>query len=72
MDEPSDLDGRVEQLLRLCGDGPHVLAELLEACVEQLRQVQRARSVLAQLSAEEVQQAIARRHRRLVDPGSGS
>lgn len=72
MDKPSDPDGRVEQLLQLYGNGPHVLAVLLEACVEQLRQEQQARSDLARLSTEEVQRAIARRHRRLMDPGSGS
>lgn len=72
MDERSDPDGHVEQLLQLCGNGPHVLADLLDACVEQLRQVQEARPALAQLSPEEVEQAIARRRPRLVDPGSGS
>lgn len=70
MNQPEVKDA-VEQLLELSASGPRVLADL-DDCVRRLREVQAAKSALAQLSTEDVRQAIARRHQRLVNPGSGS
>ncbi|MDQ3358350.1 MAG: hypothetical protein M3520_05735 [Actinomycetota bacterium] len=67
----SEVGDDVEQLLELSASGPRVLADL-DDCVRRLREVQAARSALAQLSTEDVRQAIARRHQRLANPGSGS
>jgi thioredoxin-like negative regulator of GroEL len=70
MNQPEVKDA-VEQLLELSASGPRVLADL-DNCVHRLREVQAAKSTLAQLSTEDVRQAIARRHQRLVNPGGGS
>ncbi len=70
MNQPEVKDA-VEQLLELSASGPRVLAEL-DNCVYRLREVQAAKSTLAQLSTEDVRQAIACRHQRLVNPGGGS
>jgi thioredoxin-like negative regulator of GroEL len=70
MNQPEVKDA-VEQLLELSASGPRVLAEL-DNCVYRLREVQAAKTTLAQLSTEDVRQAIACRHQRLVNPGGGS
>ncbi len=67
----SEVGDDVEQLLELSASGLRVLADL-DDCVRRLREVQAAKSALAQLSTEDVRQAIARRHQRLVNPGGGS
>ncbi len=67
----SEVGGVVEQLLELSASGPRVLADL-DDCVRRLREVQAAKSALADLSTEDVRQAIARRHQRLTTSGAGS
>ncbi len=67
----SEVGDDVEQLLELSASGPRVLADL-DDCVRRLREVQAAKTTLAQLSTEDVRQAIACRHQRLVNPGGGS
>lgn len=67
----SEVGDDVEQLLALSASGPRVLADL-DDCVRRLRAVQAAKSALAQLSTEDVRQAIARRQQHLVNPRSGS
>lgn len=67
MNEP-DAGADVEQLLQLSASGPQVLAEL-DDCVRRLRQVQEAKTALAQLPTEDVRQAIARRRQRMAGPG---
>ena len=57
----------VERLLRLSADGPQILADVLDACVEHLRAVQAARAALSHLPTDEVRAAIARRHDLLED-----
>jgi hypothetical protein len=71
MIHPTQVGDDVEQLLELSASGPQVLADL-DDCVRRLREVQAAKSALAQLSTEDVRRAIARRHLRLVTHGSGS
>lgn len=66
---PFEPDDSVEQLLELSGNGPYILADLLEGCLRYLRQVQDARSALAQLPTDDVRQAIARRHHLMTDTG---
>ena len=56
---PSGAD--VERLLRLSADGPQIVADVLDACVEHLRAVQAARAALSHLSTDEVRAANARR-----------
>lgn len=67
MNQP-EVGSDVEQLLQLSASGPQVLVEL-DDCVRRLRQVQEAKSALAQLPTEDVRQAIARRHQRMAGPG---
>lgn len=67
----SEAGADVEQLLQLSASGPQVLT-VLDDCVRRLRQVQEAKTALAQLPTEDVRQAIARRHQRMASPGSQS
>lgn len=71
MNEPREVGDDAEQLLKLSASGPEVLADL-DRCVRRLRDVQSVRSALAQLSTQDVRQAIARRHEPLANPGGGS
>ncbi len=67
----SEVGDDVEQLLELSASGPRVRADL-DDCVRRLREVQAAKSALADLSTEDVRQAIARRHQHLTTSGAGS
>lgn len=69
MNEP-ECGADVEELLQLSVNGPHVLADLLDACVKHLRAVEAARAALRHLPTEDIRAAITRQ-RVLLGDGEG-
>jgi hypothetical protein len=68
MNQPEDPHVDVDQLLRKAASRPELLARL-DACVRDLQQAEAATCALAQVPAEQLREALERRHRRVTDKG---
>lgn len=68
MNQPEELHVDVDQLLRKAASRPELLARL-DACVRDLQQAEAATCALAQIPAEQLREALQRRHRRITDKG---